>query len=147
MRQTLIALAALLAAGATAAVALGFGRPGSPPPKPAQPSGPPPAWVESATRSGWLDYGTYCWKTACADYIPPATRPGLRTFKANVGSTLRIHLGFTPKTLSARILPAKAFTTMPARPVATYRVKKLGLLEIQTRTKAGSASYVVQLVP
>ena len=116
-----------------------------PPPKPAQPGGPPAAWVESSARSAWLDFGGYCWKTGCADYIPPAQRPGLRELRTRIGETLRIHLGFTPKALAARMIGAKNAATLRAAAVTIYRVRTLGILDISAKAGAGSVSYVIRL--
>lgn len=145
MTRFLIALYVLLAAATATAAVAWAGRPSSPPPKPAQASGPPPAWIESASRSGWLDFGSYCWRTGCADYLPPATRPGLRNLKAPLGSTLRIHLAFKPKTLAARVLPARRFSTLKPGESVIWPVRKLGVLEVEAHGAEGSATYVIAL--
>ena len=146
MSRHLLFIAAVAAAAVSVTTAVASaGRPSTPPPKPAQPTGPPPAWLESSTHSGWLDFGGYCWKTGCADYIPPAQRPGLREVRTRIGETLRIHLGFIPKTVSARMIGAKRTTSLRAAAVATYRVRALGILEVSAKASAGSVSYVIRL--
>jgi hypothetical protein len=121
------------------------GLPSSPPPKPAQAAGPPAAWVESVSRSGWFDFGSYCWKTSCADYLPPATRPALREFRTPIGQILRIHLAFLPKTVSARMLPGKRFQRISAGRIIRWRVQTYGIIELQVKGPGGSASYVLRL--
>lgn len=137
--------ASVLAAAAAASALAWAGRPASPAPKPAQAAGPPAAWLESATRSSWLDFGSYCWRTGCADYLPPAQRPGLRVFKTRIGAKLRIHLAYLPKTVSLRVLPAKTLTPATAARTLGFTVRKLGILEVQVKAAPGSASYLIEL--
>src|SRR6266849_6917428 len=96
MMRVLVALALAL----TVPAALAWpGRPGVPPPKGA----PPPAWIETSAKSAWLAYGSYCWKTACVDMIPPQSRPDLPAFGVKRGGTVRVHLGFTAKSVSVSL--------------------------------------------
>jgi hypothetical protein len=67
------------------------GGPSKPPPK-LDIDGPPPAWVHTGDDAVWLAYSTYCWKTACADYVE--TRCGERR---QPGATVLFHLDFNPK--------------------------------------------------
>jgi hypothetical protein len=123
------------------------GRPVAPPPKPAQPGGPPPAWAESATRAIWLTYGSYCWHTTCADYLPPAARPDLATLKLTSGAVVRIHLGFTPRQLSIRRLPSGAAVPLRPASVTSWRMRATGVYVLDVRGAGGSASYAVRVLP
>jgi hypothetical protein len=76
------------------------GGPSEPPPK-LDIDGPPPAWVHTGDDAVWLAYSTYCWKTACADYVE--TRCGERripTVVVQPGETVLFHLDFNPKSVS-----------------------------------------------
>ena len=144
LNRTLVLL--LVIAGVVAGTARAWGgRPATPPPRPAQTSGPPPVWIESRTRSAWLDYDSYCWKTACADYLPPLQRPGLRTLRTSVGAQLRIHFPFRPTAVTAQVLPAKRPVRLSASRTATYRVRALGILAISVKAASGSAAYLIKL--
>src|SRR6266508_6281823 len=94
-------VASAAALGAPAALAWP-GRPPVRPPSPPADGAPPPAWVETQTRSNWLAYGSYCWTpsdghAACVDMIPPQSRPELPTVRVARGSTVRIHLAFAER--------------------------------------------------
>src|SRR5437773_10984712 len=75
MKTRLALIIVGLAVAAPALAASWPGRPTAKPPALQQP-GPPPGWVETHARWSWLAYSSYCWKTTCADYLPPASRPG-----------------------------------------------------------------------
>ena len=145
MRCGSAALVAALAIAVPAALAWP-GPPKTPPPTPPLPIAPPPAWIEIQAKSAWLYYGVYCWKTTCADLIPPEMRPGLPVFVAARQQTLRVHLGFaaTSATVSIdrRKLPAKLD---PRRRIISWNAAHAGILTISARASAGSASYVARL--
>jgi hypothetical protein len=143
MRAALAVIAALVV---TATASAWPGRPAAAPPKPAEPAGPPPAWVEAATRSVWLSYSGYCWRTSCADYLPPTQRPDLARLVLEPGQTVRIHLGFKPTRLSVRRLPANAVATLRPAAVASWRPARAGVAVVEAKGAAGSASYAVQIV-
>jgi len=116
------------------------------PPKPATPSGPPPAWVESGTRSTWLAYSGYCWRTTCADYLPPASRPDLPALVATRGTRVAIHLAFRPSSASVTVLGATPLTTkLAVDRVLTWRPTRGGVFTVNLKTAAGSASYAGRL--
>ena len=146
MKKRHLFAAAFAASAVFAGAAFAWaGRPPTQPPMPAQRGGPPPAWLESSTHSGWFDFGGYCWKTGCADYLPPRQRPGLRELRTKVGETLRIHLGFSPSMVSARMIGAKRTTSLRAAAVTRYRVRALGILDLSAKAGAGTVSYVIRL--
>ena len=110
-------LAALAIAFASIAHAPGATWPG--PPGASAPdtgSGPPPAWVETHTRSLWLAQSSYCWRSGsrsiCADFAPPQYRTGIPTLRVHRGATVRVHFGFTPRSASAAD-PARRFGCAP----------------------------------
>jgi hypothetical protein len=141
--RALIVLAAL--AVAVPAALAWPGRPAQPPPMPPNPGGPPPAWIEAQAKSAWLAYGSYCWKTACVDMIPPQSRPGLPAFGVKRGGTVRVHLGFPAKSVSVsldrRAIRVKLDAT---RRIASWSATRGGVLTVFART-AGDASYVARL--
>ena len=136
------ALAALLIAAPVAATP-----PTAPPPKVSGAgTAPPPAWVELPDApSRWLAYGSFCWKTTCADFLPPQMRPDLPRARVRVGSTVRFHLGFTPSRLRLELVgSARTWTLRPAR-VSSWRVARRGVVSLTARAPGGDASYVIRL--
>ena len=137
----------LVALVAFAPVALAWpGRPTSPPPTTGTAGAPPPAWIETKTKSTWLLYGSYCWNTSCVDMIPPETRPGLPVFTVGRGSTVRVHLGFAAKSTSVDIdkktVRAKLDTS---KRLVSWTAGRGGILMASARASRGSASYVTRL--
>ena len=129
-----------------APVALAWpGRPSTPPPKPPGAGAPPPAWIETQTRSSWLAYGSYCWKTSCIDMLPPDSRPGLPAFSIVRGGTVRVHLGFSAKTISVTVDKRPVSARLDGtRRVVTWKAARGGILTVSARA-AGDASYVTRL--
>ncbi len=144
MKTQALTVLAALAVAAPAELAWP-GRPTTPPPKPPNAGGPPPAWVETQANSAWLAYGSYCWKTACVDMIPPQSRPDLPAFVVMRGRTVRVHLGFTAKSVSVsldkRAVRAKLDAT---KRIASWSATRGGMLTVSARA-AGDASYVARL--
>jgi len=144
MKMRALVVLAVLAVAVPAAFAWP-GRPTKPPPKPPNADAPPPAWIETPARSAWLAHGSYCWKTACVDMIPPQDRPDLPVFGVKRGRTVRVHLGFTAKSVSVsvdkRSIAMKLDTT---RRIASWNATRGGVLTVFART-AGDASYVARL--
>ncbi len=147
MRLALVGLAALVLVPA----ALGWsGRPSTPPPKAPNPGGPPPAWIETQSKSAWLAFGSYCWTTAgvgaCVDMIPPQSRPDLPVFRVARGRTVRVHLGFAAKSASVnvggRVVRARLAVN---RRVLSWSATRGGILTVFARPSAGDASYVARL--
>ena len=121
------------------------GRPSSPPPKTGTTGAPPPAWIETKTKSAWLLYGSYCWKTSCVDMIPPETRPGLPVFTVPRGALVRIHLGFVAKSASISVDKKTMRAKLePAKRVISWHAGRGGILTVFARA-AGDVSYVARL--
>lgn len=133
---TLLLLAAL--AGYAAAAP-----PGPPPKVSGANAAPPPAWIEAGMTQKWLAYSSYCWKTACVDFVPPAMRKDIPVLTVKRGTPAKIHLRFAPARLSVS-QGTKTTRLAPAR-VATWR-PGAGLATIVARPKAGGdASYVIRI--
>lgn len=136
------ALAALLIAAPVAATP-----PTAPPPKVSGVgTAPPAAWLELPDApSRWLAYGSFCWKTTCADFLPPQMRPDLPRARVRVGSTVRFHLGFKPSQLRLELVGgARTWTLRPAR-VSSWRVARRGVVSLTARAGGRDASYVIRL--
>jgi hypothetical protein len=145
VKYAAVALVAALAIAVPAALAWP-GPPKTPPPTPPLPIAPPPAWIETQAKSAWLFYGVYCWKTTCADLIPPETRPGLPIFTVARQQTLRVHLGFAATSATVSINKRKVAAKLDARKrIISWSATRAGILTISARASAGSASYVARL--
>lgn len=145
MRRLLLAIALFIAALPAGAAGAWAGRPPAAPPVPAQASGPPPAWLDTSTTAAWFDYGSYCWRTGCADYIPPAQRPGLREISLAKNAVVRMHFGFAPKSVIVRFVSSRKAVRLPPSRVVTWTVKAAGVISVEVRGAGGSASYVIRL--
>jgi hypothetical protein len=136
----------LVLAAASAVPAFGWpGRPGTPAPRPAEPGGPPPAWAETQAKAVWLLYGSYCWRTACADYLPPTQRGAVPTLSAAYRATIRLHLGFAPSKLQLRFVPSNKVVRLAPRRIAAWQASVGGIVSVETRAATGSASYVLRI--
>lgn len=117
--------------------------PGPPPKVSGANAAPPPAWVEAGVVEKWLAYSSYCWKTACVDFVPPAMRKDIPVLTIKRGRLVKIHLRFAPAELSVS-QGAKTTRLAPAR-VATWR-PGTGLATIIARPESGGdASYLVRI--
>lgn len=145
MTRFLVAITALIAALPVGAAWAWAGRPPAAPPTPAQAGGPPPAWVETSTKSAWFDYGSYCWRTGCADYIPPQQRPGLREFSLAKGTTVRMHFGFPPKSVVLRFVSSGRSVTLAPTRLLAWKATTGGVIALELKGAGGSASYVIRL--
>jgi hypothetical protein len=124
------------------------GRPPTPPPKVTGAGAtPPPAWVEVGARSRWLAYSSYCWATACVDFIPPLMRRDLPVVDARRGTELRFRLGFRPKSVRLLLVGATPAKTWALRASAstTWRAARAGVFVLETKGVRGSAGYVLRL--
>jgi hypothetical protein len=130
----------LLLVQATAAT----GSPNPPPPKAPGAVAPPPAWLETARSDRWLAYSSFCWRTACVDFIPPAMRPELPRIPVRLGETVQFHLRF--RLTSLKLTVGGRQYRLPARRTASWRVVRSGLALLQARAASGSASYAARLV-
>lgn len=140
MSRIAVVTAALLVALAGHAVA-------SPPPPPPKVAGvadaPPPAWIESGAVQKWLAYSSYCWRTACVDFVPPSMRKDIPVLTVKRRRLVKIHLRFTPAELSVS-QGTKTTRLAPAR-VASWR-PSAGLATVFARPRAGGdASYVIRI--
>jgi len=131
------------------ALGLLVGPPASPPPEVGGMIGvaPPPAWIEYGGRSRWLAYGSYCWRTACVDMLPPQSQPDLPRFKVTPGQTLRVHLAFKPTMASVQVLRAGRGVKLPStgRRMLSFRARR-GILIVGASGPRGSANYIARLV-
>jgi hypothetical protein len=146
--RSLLALAAVgLVLTAPALASAWPGPPASKPPRLQQP-GPPPAWIETRTKSTWLAYSSYCWKTTCADFLPPASRTDLPIVRVVRGAAVRIHFAFVPRDARVTLISAHAGkrTTLQAARIATWRPSASGVAVVETHAAAGSASYAARVV-
>ena len=146
MMRTLAAAASIVIAGFVAGAAVGK-PPGPPPRVSGVSSAPPPAWVESTRGARWLAYSSYCWKTTCADFVPPRQRSDLPRVAARVGERLGIHLGFRPTRVTLTLMNGpkdRVFTVVPLRNTS-WRVMGLGTLLVDVASLGGSASYAARL--
>ncbi len=135
-------IAALVCAAAPAAALAWAGPPTAAPPKPATAGGPSPAWAETASRSSWLAYSGYCWKTACVDYLPPASRPDLPVVSIARGGSVRFHFGFRPTSVSVTVLGSTMTTAkLAAAQVVTWKPRTAGVFTLALKAAPGSASY------
>jgi hypothetical protein len=147
------AVATLVIGGVCAAAASGAstwaGKPTSPPPSlGVGTKGPPPAWIESRTRSWWLAYSSYCWSTTCADYLPPQGRSDLPLVSVRRGSLLRLHLGFVPGRVTVSIQRGRNQVSrhLPPRRVTQFAPWRTGVLLIAVQVRgSGDASYVARI--
>ena len=118
-------------------------QPSRPAPKPATPSGPPPAWVETTAASQWLAYSGYCWKTVCADYLPPASRSDLSSIVEAKGATVRFHFAFRPSSISVTTLGPKVVTRrLVSASVVSWRPPSEGVFTLALKAPSGTAGYV-----
>lgn len=140
----------LLVAVALAALALagtGSAKPRTPPPGVAgTPGEPPPAWFAAGARDGWLAYGSFCWRTACVDFLPPDRRTDVPPVRAPIGSRLSLHLGFAPRWVRVRMLDTGRTYALVARRDTGWRVRSTGLFVVEARGAGGSASYLGRIV-
>jgi hypothetical protein len=144
VKRPLTVAVAALALAAPAALAWP-GPPKTAQPIPPLPVHPPPAWIETETKHAWLFYGSYCWKTTCADLIPPETRPGLPVFTVARGQTVRVHLQFVATSATASIDRRKIPTRYDLKKrILTWSAARAGILTVSARAN-GTASYVARL--
>lgn len=123
--------------------------PPGPPPKVAGASAaPPPAWIEARAVQRWLAFSSYCWKTACVDFIPPTMRTGVPSLRVSRDQATRIHFRFLPERVTVSPVTkqgAGKSVRLAAARVTTWRPKAAGLYTIFTDAAAGDASYLVRI--
>lgn len=110
--------------------------------------GPPPAWIETERGDLWLAYATYCWGTACADYIAPVcgNERHAPTIVVRRGEIVRFHLEFEPEgRVALRFFEGGKDVGeihLASDRTATWKVKRGGPFWIDAaKAETGSASY------
>jgi hypothetical protein len=140
MARLLTLTVALFAVSASLASAL---PPGSPP---KMGGGPPPAWLELPGTDRWLAYSSFCWKTLCADFLPPQMRTDLPRVKVAPGKLVRFHLGFRPSSLSLQRIGAQRTWKLAAARVSSWKVAARGVYVLDAGGPGGSAGYAFRIV-
>jgi hypothetical protein len=144
----------LAAAGLLATTALAHSWPGRPAGKPPRlkQGGPPPAWIETRTRSRWLHFSSYCWqrparRKVCVNLPPVQERVDLGVLRARAGEWLRMHLAFRPRELHLTVYRGLRFThyRLPRHRVLSWRARGSGVIALDVEAAAGSASYLIRL--
>lgn len=118
------------------------------------PDGPPPAWLEAERGSYWLGYSSYCWGTACVDFIAPSCSDLKHTPRVALrrGERVTAHLSFEPTELGVTLVrrqgPSRATkqTKLRLSPTPSWVVKEPGPFSLFARAKGGDASYVACVV-
>ena len=103
----------------------------------------PSAWVDARLRCFWLAYGSFCWRTGCVDFVPPARRSDLLTLLVPRGERVRVHLRFRPS--SVAVLVGKIRVAAATAPVVAWRAGESGLLRVEARGRHGSVSYLARI--
>ena len=144
--SNLLSLILLLLGGMASPLSDWPGRPKADPPRLHQ-DGPPPAWIETRTRSTWLAYGSYCWTTLCVDMIPPAMRKDSPAVSVRRGNPVRLHFAFAPRSANVVFLRNDLSKTvrLPARQVVMWRPRVSGFVLVDVRGQRGSAGYLLRL--
>jgi hypothetical protein len=147
MRTITAILFVAVVLSAAASAATWPGPPAAPPPRVQGTSGPPPAWLETRTRSLWLAFSSFCWRTVCADYLPPQSRTDLPVLRIRRGTLVRFHFAFAPTQLKVTTFVGTTSKRQPLAPARTvqWRPRQAGVVSFDTRGALGSASYVVRL--
>jgi hypothetical protein len=117
-------------------------------------SGPPPAFLQTATRKVRLAQSSYCWHSPgggglCADYAPancggiaPAPRVTVRKRER-----VRLLLGFTPNILTVQLgIPLGRTMSLPLRRMTSFRVTRGGVLLVSAADASGDTSYAACIV-
>jgi hypothetical protein len=129
--------------GATLAAVAAAGPPRTPPPRvQGVPTAPPPAWIETGGHSVWLAYGSYCWRTSCVDFLPPAKRK-LPLAVVRPQARINVHLRFRPRRLIVKV--GSRAIRIAEQTVVRWRVTHGGIVDVEARGTGGSASYLARL--
>ncbi len=108
-------------------------------------SEPPPAWFSAAGRDGWFAYHSFCWTTACVDFLPPDRRTDVPAIRARDGERIGLHLGFEPKSVAVRVLATGTRYSLVARRDTSWRVRGAGLIAVEVRAAQGTAAYLARV--
>jgi|SRR5579884_148724 len=152
----LLPLLTILGVVASSAAAAGWpGPPRSPAPRLRQ-QAPPPAWLETRTKTRWMAFSSYCWsapasattrKAVCADMSPPQSRTDLPTLTVHRGEPVRIHLAYLPNGVHLTLYRAMSFKhyVLAPRRVLSWRAAGSGIVALDVRAAPGTASYLVRV--
>jgi hypothetical protein len=116
-------------------------------------SGPPPAFIQTATAKVRLAQSSYCWGTKggglCPHYAPPSCvgfAPAPRV-KVQRGERVRILLGFNPKTLTVQLpVPLGRPVSLPPRKTSSFRISRSGVFLVSAADARGNTSYAACIV-
>jgi hypothetical protein len=95
----------------------------------------------------WLAFSSFCWSTACADYVPPQSRTDLAGISVHRGATVRLHFAFAPRQVHATTFVGTTLKHVILRPgrIVSWRPPLTGVVSFDAASAAGSASYVVRV--
>ena len=107
---------------------------------------PPPALLRAEAGAAWMGYGSYCWRMhdrgRCEDYTDDYG--GAPTLPLREGETIRIDLGFRPRSVDV-ILDGHGRHPLPAARLLRWRVEgRPRELAVAAFTDDGSALYGVR---
>lgn len=124
----------------------GAGAPASPPPEGGG-NFPPPAWVSTARGAHWLAYGTFCWKSTCADSAGPKCGDGRTpTIVVDRGERVTFHLAFEPSKTSLEFYDEGVSVELDAGREPQWSVDQAGPAWLATAAAAGGdAAYAACL--
>ena len=112
--------------------------PGTPPPDvQGTSSEPPAAWFHAGTGDRWFAYGSFCWSTACVDFLPPGRRTDLPKLVAAVGDTVGIHLRFAPTSVRVQVLSTGRSYPLVAARDTRWRVRGSGVVIVEGHSRTG----------
>jgi hypothetical protein len=95
----------------------------------------------------WLAFSSFCWKTACVDYLPPQSRTDLPLVRVRRGEPVRVHFAFNPNEVHATTFVGTTLKHVALRPgrVVSWAPLRGGVVSFDVRAAPGSASYLVRL--
>lgn len=107
---------------------------------------PPVVHAQVGPRVITLATGSYCWKTTCADMLPPKSRTDIpRAVLAN-GSRIQITLGFRATSWRVGRLGSSHSERLPAGRSGSFVVSGSGIYSVEIDHSAnGSASYLIRI--
>jgi hypothetical protein len=116
-------------------------------------SGPPAAFLQTATAKVRLAQSSYCWGVKggglCPHYAPPscvgfAPAPHV---KVQRGERVRLLLGFKPTSLTVQLsAPLGPTVRLPPRKTSWFRISRAGVLLLSAADARGNTSYAACIV-